>query len=226
MNLQDGSGVEVDPNQTMISTPAYIAKVYATLSLGIVCTALGTYFTGVPLYFPLVITIPFMIDTAWNECQTQQVISFLIVSFCQGLVLADIVNLVDKEILLTAFSTTLMIFLSISLAAYFSKDTSTLASYSILGCSASLLLCLSLVNMYMQSEALLFVDVILGILTFSGYIFCDTIKMIMIYEQTDVECIGTDALGMYLDLINLFIRILVLLGKIKEKENDTKKKKD
>ena len=202
----------------MISTPAYISKVYATLSLGIVCTAIGAYFTSIPCYLPLVVSIPFMIDCAWNECQTQQVTSFLIASFCHGVLLADTVNTVGTDVALTALSTTFVIFLSISFAAYLAKDTSTLVSYSLLASVTSILACVSIFNMFVQSEVLLLADLLIGIVCFSGYIFLDTIKMVFLYEESGNETLGVDAMGLYLDGINLFVRLLILLGKLKDEK--------
>jgi len=208
----------------MPSTTKYIAKVYSTLSVGILCTSFGTYFPGIHWGIPFVTAALLMINCSWNESQMQQATSFLLVSFCNGVIMADTLLCMDTEIIATAFSTTLIIFMTISLAAFLSKDTSTLMSYAILGGIINVMIGLTLVNIFVQNQSLFLVDIILGIFIFSCYIFLDTIKIIDSYEESGLERIGADALGLYLDLVNLFIRMLIALKQIRGDDEYKKKK--
>jgi FtsH-binding integral membrane protein len=76
----------------------------------------------------------------------------------------------------------------------------------------------SLINMFMHSNAIMFVTSILGVIIFSFMTAYETQNLKSIYYQAGSESGATDkvavfgALGLYLNFINLFIRLLYFFG--------------
>ncbi|MCZ6647444.1 MAG: Bax inhibitor-1 family protein, partial [SAR324 cluster bacterium] len=104
---------------------------------------------------------------------------------------------------------TLLIFGSLTLYVMLSKkDFSYLGSFLIMG--LVLIIGGSLLNAFVfQSELGRFVISAGGVLLFSGYILYDTSNILRHY---DVEDYTSATLALYLDILNLFLFILMLLG--------------
>lgn len=73
----------------------------------------------------------------------------------------------------------------------------------------ALLLCLLITHVFLPHHITICVDMILGLAVFCGYILVDTWKMVGELEESDKVCTPTvHALELYLDFLNIFIRIL------------------
>lgn len=84
----------------------------------------------------------------------------------------------------------------------------------------NMLLLASLVNIFLGSAALFNVNLYLGIAVFSGFILYDTQLIVEKHNNGDHDYVW-HSVDLFLDFINLFRRILILLA---NKENNKKRK--
>lgn len=199
----------------------HIAKVYATLAYGIVVTAIGATIKGIHPILPFFAGLWTMLCIACSEKNNEKLLYFSLFSLCQGVLIADIVSIVPVEVIITTMSTLFVLFSTISLSAFFAKgDIDFLILYGILGTILNGILFVSLANLYLHSKTLLYWDVIVGLFTFSIYLFVDTMKMVYDHEKGNNDFVW-HALSLYLDVLNIFIRLLILIAE----NNDKDKKK-
>ena len=107
-------------------------------------------------------------------------------------------------------------FAGMSLYGYTTKkDLSGFGSFLVMGLIG--LIIASLVNLFMQSDALHFVISVVGVLIFTGLTAWDTQRIKSVYRASDGSAVAEKkaimgALTLYLDFINLFIMLLQLFG--------------
>lgn len=133
--------------------------------------------------------------------------------------LIDYVNYINSEILTSAVAMTAMIFLSFSLTALFAKRRSYLYLGGILGSTLNYLFWGSLLNRFFQFQLMYDIQTYLGLIVFSGYVIFDTQVIVEKAERGSGDFVG-HALDLFLDFINILIRIIQILAK---KENEKKK---
>jgi FtsH-binding integral membrane protein len=205
------------------TTSLHIAKVYFTLSYGIILTAIGTTLREVWFVWPFLVGISVMMGIAFSDNNTEKLVYFSIFTLCQGVIIADVVSIVPVEVIITTMSTLFVLFSTISLSAFFAKgDFDFMMLYGILGVILNVLLFVSFANLYFQSETLFYGDVIVGLFTFSIYLFVDTVKMIYEHENGNNDFVW-HAISLYLDVLNLFIRLLILIAENRDKDKKDKK---
>lgn len=202
----------------------HLCHVYGTICLGLVFTAIGT---NLGLLYPIsafFIGILCMIGSLCQESYWSQLPYFIGFSLCQGFIITDICAECPRETLWVAGGTTGAIFVTMTLAALASdNDLGTMGFYTILGTILNAMVIVSLVNLYVQSVELMFLDCFVGIGVFSLYVYGDTVKMVWEFENGHTNIIS-HAIGIYLDILNLFIRILILVCKKEEEDKDRKTK--
>jgi FtsH-binding integral membrane protein len=117
------------------------------------------------------------------------------------------------------FLVTSIAFAGLSLYGYTTKkDISGWGSFLIMGVIG--ILVAMVVNIWLQSPAIMFVVSVLGVLIFAGLTAYDTQKIKTVYlahaHHGDTEWLGKSAimgaLNLYLDFINMFMFLLQLLG--------------
>ncbi|PYE82550.1 Bax inhibitor-1/YccA family protein [Pseudoroseicyclus aestuarii] len=117
------------------------------------------------------------------------------------------------------FLITAIAFAGLSLYGYATKrDLSAMGTFLIMGVIG--LVVASLVNLFMQSEAVMFAISVLGVLIFAGLTAYDTQRIKSMYVEHahngDSEWLGKaaimGALSLYLDFINMFMFLLQLFG--------------
>ena len=117
----------------------------------------------------------------------------------------------------TTFFITAASFGSLSLFGYTTKrDLGPIGSFLIMGLIG--LIIAMIVNMFLQSPALMFAINIIGVLIFAGLIAFDTQRLKLTYYQLggDQAAMGVatnyGALSLYLNFINLFQFLLAIMG--------------
>lgn len=99
------------------------------------------------------------------------------------------------------------------------KDLTNMASFMIMGVLGIFLA--SLVNIFIQSEAIHFVTSIIGVIAFTGLIAYDTQKVKDLYYSMNSSALDNEsshkvaiygAFSLYLDVINLFVVLLRFFG--------------
>lgn len=141
------------------------------------------------------------------------IISFLTYSFISGLTLSTIFLIYELNSLITVFGITSIVFLIFGLVGYTTKrDLSKLGSIAFMGLFAIIIV--GLINLFIKNAGLDFGLTIFGVLIFIAFIAYDIqkIKAQMDYALDENKLAIISALRLYLDFINLFIRLLSLFG--------------
>jgi len=211
-------GVTPAASVTTTDRLVFIKKVYSLLAMSMGTAAIGAYLGSGPLlllvapnmmlFFILQIALIFFASFAARKPGLNMValFSFTTVS---GLTLGPLLYQVGPSIAAEAFALTAITFAGLSMYVVFSKkDFSFMSGFLMTG--LIVLVVGGLLNMFfIQSGMMHFVMSGASVLLFSGFILYDT-SNIMRYYGTDEYVSAT--LALYLDVLNLFIALLSILG--------------
>ena len=228
------SSVGVASNVIDVGLRAHMNKVYALMSIGLFLTGGVAYivgnnetlvmslFTGmsrwVVMFAPLIVV--FAMGSMINRLRasTAQLI-FYGFSALMGLSISYIFMIYTSVSIAQTFLVTAIAFAGLSLYGYTTKrDISGMGSFLIMGVIG--LIVASIINIWMQSPALMYAISILGVLIFAGLTAYDTQKIKNTYIQMarngQSEWIEKSAimgaLSLYLDFLNMFMFLLHLFG--------------
>ena len=138
---------------------------------------------------------------------------FCVYALVTGLTFSTIFVVYEIASIVYVFGITALVFLIFALLGYFTNiDLTKMGTYLLMALIAIIIA--SIINMFIGSSALEFAIIIIGLIVFVGYVAYDInmLKKSSQYEQGENLPIYW-ALQLYLDFINLFIRLLRLLGK-------------
>ena len=213
---------------------AHMNKVYALMSIGLFLTGSVAYivgnnetlvmslFTGmsrwVVMFAPLVVV--FAMGSMINRLRasTAQLI-FYAFSALMGLSISYIFMIYTSVSIAQTFLVTSIAFAGLSLYGYTTKrNISGMGSFLIMGVIG--LIVASIVNIWMQSPALMYAISVIGVLIFAGLTAYDTQKIkntyIQMAQNGQNEWIEKSAimgaLSLYLDFLNMFMFLLHLFG--------------
>ena len=228
------SSVGVASNEIDVGLRAHMNKVYALMSIGLFLTGGVAYivgnnetlvmslFTGmsrwVVMFAPLIVV--FAMGSMINRLRasTAQLI-FYGFSALMGLSISYIFMIYTSVSIAQTFLVTAIAFAGLSLYGYTTKrDISGMGSFLIMGVIG--LIVASIINIWMQSPALMYAISILGVLIFAVLTAYDTQKIKNTYIQMarngQSEWIEKSAimgaLSLYLDFLNMFMFLLHLFG--------------
>lgn len=141
------------------------------------------------------------------------IFGFLLYSFITGLTFSSIFVLFKMSSIMFVFLITAVLFLVFALIGYFTKtDLTKLGSILFMGLLG--IIFASLLNLIFKSESFDLVLIILGIIIFIGYIAYDINKVKRLEGMVDEDKLAIiGALDLYLDFLNLFIRLIQIFGK-------------
>jgi len=140
-----------------------------------------------------------------------------------GIYLSPLINLaiqVDPQIVMTAFLLTTLIFVCFTLSALYAQKRTYLYLGGFLGTGTSIMLLLSLMNIFGRSQLIFNVNLYLGLAIACGYILYDTQLIIERANGGDMNYVK-HALHLFIDMVDLFVRILIIL--LKNSQNKEKK---
>ena len=196
----------------------FIKKVYSLLAMSMLTAAVGAYLGSGPLYllvapnmmlfFVLQIGLIFFASFAARK-PGLNIIALFSFTTVSGLTLGPLLMRVGPTIAAEAFVLTAITFVGLSLyVVYSKKDFSFMSGFLMTG--LIVLVVGGLLNMFfIQSGMMHFVMSGASVLLFSGFILYDT-SNILRYYGTDEHVSAT--LALYLDVLNLFIALLSILG--------------
>ncbi len=219
---------------------AHMNKVYGTMSVGMLLTFLVAWAVGsnpdllgifrdpatlqpnilgwIVMFAPLGMVFAF--GAAINRLSAAGAqLFFYVFAAVMGLSLSWIFVAFTGMSIAQVFLITSIAFAGLSLWGYTTKkDISGWGSFLIMGVIG--ILVASIVNIFLQSPAIMFAVSILGVLIFAGLTAYDTQKIKNDYiqhaAQMDSEWLGKaaimGALNLYLDFINMFMFLLQLFG--------------
>ena len=211
-------GITPAASVTTTDRLVFIKKVYSLLAMSMGSAAVGAYLGSGPLlllvapnmmlFFILQIALIFFASFAARKPGLNMValFSFTTVS---GLTLGPLLYQVGPSIAAEAFALTAITFAGLSMYVVVSKkDFSFMSGFLMTG--LIVLVVGGLLNMFfIQSGMMHFVMSGASVLLFSGFILYDT-SNILRYYGTDEYVSAT--LALYLDVLNLFIALLSILG--------------
>ena len=211
-------GITPAASVTTTDRLVFIKKVYSLLAMSMGSAAVGAYLGSGPLlllvapnmmlFFILQIALIFFASFAARKPGLNMValFSFTTVS---GLTLGPLLYQVGPSIAAEAFALTAITFAGLSMyVVYSKKDFSFMSGFLMIG--LIVLVVGGLLNMFfIQSGMMHFVMSGASVLLFSGFILYDT-SNILRYYGTDEHVSAT--LALYLDVLNLFIALLSILG--------------
>lgn len=133
--------------------------------------------------------------------------------------------LIDPSVPLVALTGTAVIFLSFTITAMMTERRSQLYLGGLLGAGITLLLGMGLISAFTNSQAIMSAELYLGLLVFAGYVVFDTQVMIERAEQHRRD-VPRDALNLFMNLIEIFTRLMIILARQNQEERDKKKRRD
>lgn len=247
------SGVGVRTAEIDAGLRAHMNKVYGTMSVGMLITALAAwaisglatttdpsaavaqvsetmYLTqfGMTIYAsplkwlimfaPLIVVFGFSAMVNRMSAATAQTVFYGFAAL-MGLSLSSIFIVFTAMSITQVFLITAIAFAGLSLWGYTTKkDISAWGSFLIMGVIG--LIVASIVNLFLQSPAMMYAISMIGVLIFAGLTAYDTQRIKSTYLQMahagDREWLGKAAimgsLNLYLDFINMFMFLLQLFG--------------
>ncbi len=206
-----------------LATTADPAQAVAQLANGKMLTNLGALIYGSPLkwvimFAPLAFVFGLSAMISRMSAATAQTV-FYVFAAVMGLSLSSIFLVYTGFSIIQIFLITAIAFASLSFWGYTTKkDISGWGAFLIMGVVG--LLVAMIVNIFLQSEAIMFAISAIGVLIFAGLTAYDTQKIKNDYiahaAHGDSEWLGKaaimGALNLYLDFINMFIFLLQLFG--------------
>ncbi len=213
---------------------AHMNKVYALMSIGMLVTGGVAYIVGnndamlaaifgtplkwVVMFAPLAVVFAFSAMINRMSVATAQAVFYGFAAL-MGLSISYIFAVYTGVSIATTFLTTAVAFAGLSLYGYTTKkDLSGFGTFLMMGVIG--LLVASVVNIFLQSDAVTFAISALGVLIFAGLTAYDTQSIKNTYLQMaqagDQEWLGKaaimGALNLYLDFLNMFMFLLQFLG--------------
>ena len=212
-----GSGsLAADRNRVLRNT-------YWLLALSMVPTVLGAWVGvstgitaamggGLSVIVFLAGAFGFMFAIEKTKDSSTGVLVLLAFTFFMGLMLSRLLATIlgfrnGSSLIMTAFGGTAVIFLGMAtLATVIKRDLSGMGKFLFVG--ALILLVAGMVNIFMQSTALMMTLSVLAIVIFSGFMLFD-IKRVIDGGETNYI---TATLSVYLSVYNVFQSLLMILG--------------
>ena len=198
----------------IVERMAFLKKVYGLLTVSLLVAIVGANIgqsLNPGLMLPLFIVEIAMVFVAmavrrkpvWN------LVALFAFTGLSGLTLGPVMLVYDAAVIQEAMVLTAVIFASLTMYVIISrKDFSFLSGFLITGLVVVIIG--SLLNVFLfQSPMGEFVISAAGVLLFSGFILYDTSNILRNYE---IEDYTAATLSLYLDVINLFLMLLRLLG--------------
>jgi modulator of FtsH protease len=213
---QTGTGSLAQRNRVLRNT-------YWLLALSMLPTVLGAWIgvaSGIStLMSPMVSMIVFMAGAFGfmfaiekTKDSSAGVAVLLAFTFFMGLMLARLLSFVlgfknGSSLIMTAFGGTGLVFVAMaSLASVIKRDLSNMGKFLMVG--ALIVLVAGIINMFMQSSALMLTLSVLCIGLFSAFMLYDIKRVIDGGETNYISA----TLAIYLDIYNVFQSLLTLLG--------------
>lgn len=164
----------------------------------------------------IIFALAFSRSTADNALWRSSLL--LLFGFFQGIMVSPLiaqVAAVDPAIPLKAFLLTVVVFGCFSLAALLTPDRRFLYLYGVLTTCLFGLLTLTILNVFVQSPMIQNVWLYGGLVLFSLFVAVDTQIIIERALRGDSDSVHS-ALDLFLDALNIFIRIMIILSRNKK----------
>ncbi|MGF1658246.1 MAG: Bax inhibitor-1/YccA family protein [Rubrimonas sp.] len=193
------------------------------IPMGVLATLYSSPMVYVIMFAPLLVVFGFAAMVHRMSHATAQLV-FWGFAALMGLSIATIFVRFTGISIAQTFFVTAIAFLGLSLYGYTTKkDLSGMGTFLIMGVIG--LVVASIVNIFLQSEALMFAVSVIGVLVFAGLTAYDTQRLkseyVMITQmgggQRELNASAVSgALSLYLNFLNLFMFLLQFMGQSRE----------
>jgi len=203
----------------------HLTNVYTTLAVTILFASIGSIFylaTGIcgSLSFLAGILLIVWLSFTPKEDQVKRFSLLMGFAFVEGISIGPLLLAtldIDPSIISTAFFGTVCVFGCFSASAYFAERRSYLFLGGMLTSSLSTMVLLGFLNIFFRSTFILNVMLYVGLLVFCGFVCFDTQLIIEKAAQGNGDVI-MDSLELFLDFVAIFVRLLIILSKDKDKK--------
>jgi len=216
----------------------HLIKVYSTLATLCLTTAVGAYvhiaklflFGGGVLSSLIGLVSMFGVMVLPDTPENRKIRYGLLFNFAfmEGLSIGPIIDYALKlhssgTLIINASILTTIIFGAFTLSALLSSRRMWIYLGGILFSAVSILFWISLLNSFFGLRALFSVELYLGLLVFCGYVIYDT--QLIVYRATHLGSrdVVMHTLGLFIDLVGVFIRILIILMRNSEEKRRRKR---
>ncbi len=208
----------------------YFSKIFMWMFIGLVLTGLTGYFVSINalflnfvlksfyflIFLEIIIVIKFS-SLIKKINSTQAILMFLLYAFINGLTFSGIFAEYKLGSMLIVLLSTSIFFIILSLYGFFTKqDLTKFGTIMFIGLISAIIV--SIINMFLLNSNLEIILSIVVIVIFLGLTAFDIQRLKAIYysnsEENNIAVYG--ALELYLDFINIFIRLLSLFGRGKD----------
>lgn len=223
-----------DFTQLSKGAKTHLKNVYACMTLTIAACAFGA---GIYLHVikmmslvPLIGSIGsifYLSATSSSGMDMKRVGCLGFFGMCNGLSigpLLDMVIRINPAIVLSALVYTTFIFLSLTLVALYSQKRSLLYLGGFLCAGLNILFWGNMLRFFFGIRMFMGAELYLGLAIFCGFILFDTQMIIYRYEDVGERDFIWHSVDLFIDFLNVFIRLLILLSKKEEKKGNSKRR--
>eukprot|EP00914_Ancora_sagittata_P010959 GHVO01021418.1.p1 GENE.GHVO01021418.1~~GHVO01021418.1.p1 ORF type:complete len:236 (+),score=34.87 GHVO01021418.1:106-813(+) len=214
------------------SVHQHLKKVYSALSICTILAAAGAYAhmthvfqAGLLTTIGSIVLMVLLMTSSHSKESEQKRLAYLGgFAVCSGIGLGPLLNNVihiNPTIVPTALMLTSAIFVCFSLSALLSTDRKWIYLGGSLSSGLSILLIMSLMNMFFRSSFILDLNLYLGLFVMCGFILYDTQLMVEKRRMGNDDYIW-HSVELFVDMINVFRYILIILAR---KDDDKKKRR-
>lgn len=208
------------------------SKVYMWMCVGLFITFFSSFAVytspwalnlifGSSLYYVIIIAeiavAIFLSARLTKMSKNTAIVLYLLYTFLTGLTFASIFVLFTMTSIISVFLISAIVFLVFAMIGRVTSiDLTKLGTFLLMALLGIIIL--EIVNIFILSETLNMFTCIVGLIIFFGYIAYDIqkIKRMSTYGIEENKLAIYGAFELYLDFINVFIRLLELLGKSKD----------
>lgn len=221
-------------SQISSSTRQHLKNVYSSLAVCMLVAAAGSYVHVVTRLFQggllsmlgsLGMMVWLMMTPHSSQTEKKRLAILAGFAFFTGVGLGpalDFVIAVNPSIIVTAFLATSVIFVCFTLSALYAQRRSYLFLGGILTSGLSILLLVSIVNLFIGSALVFKAHMYLGLAIICGFVLFDTQLIIEKAEMGDKDYIW-HCVDLFLDFVTIFRKLMVLLA-VNEKDKKKEKK--
>jgi len=224
----------LDFSQLSKGAKNHLRNVYACMSMCLMAAACGAFvylqYMQLAGFLPMIASIGSLLylgGTSSPGLKQNRVVALGVFGFCNGLSLGpllDMVIRVNPAIVVTALLYTCLLFVSLTLAALYSQKRSLLYLGGFLMAALNILFWSSMLRMLFGVRMLGGAELYLGLAVFCGFILFDTQMIVYRYEDCGEKDFIWHSVDLFIDFINVFVRLLIILSKKEEKKGNSKRR--
>ncbi|EQC31773.1 hypothetical protein SDRG_10562 [Saprolegnia diclina VS20] len=213
-------------NDISIPVQQHLVRVYTALAATLLAAAVGV---GLDMAYDLAgittvcatVGLIFGLFFVEKHLVMKRLGMLMAIATCTGVNIGPLVATalnVDPAVVVTACLATTVIFVCFTGSALIEKRRSYMYMMSFISSATMVMSLISLVNLFSRSIALYNAHLYMGLLVFCAYVLFDTQMIIEKATMGDTDFV-LHALDLFLDFVNIFVRLVVILLRNKEQKD-------